>query len=76
MSYEFNFGAVLQHWPMLARGAWVTLVLTFWATVAGFVVGTLCAVVRTSGPKWGVVATVTRWPGRRLIGRPECLMGQ
>lgn len=52
MSYEFNFGSVLQYWPMLAHGAWVTLVLTFWATIAGFVVGTLCAVVRTSGPGW------------------------
>ena len=52
MSYEFNFGAVLQHWPLLAHGAWVTLVLTFWATIVGFVVGTLCAMVRTSGPKW------------------------
>lgn len=52
MSYEFNFGAVLQHWPLLAHGAWVTLVLTFWATVIGFVVGTVCAMVRTSGPKW------------------------
>lgn len=52
MSYDFNFGAVLQHWPLLAHGAWVTLVLTFWATIAGFVAGTLCAMVRTSGPKW------------------------
>lgn len=52
LSYEFNFGAVLQHWPLLAHGAWVTLVLTFWATVAGFVVGTLCAVLRTGGPVW------------------------
>jgi len=52
LSYEFNFGAVLQHWPLLAHGAWVTLVLTFWATIVGFVVGTLCAMVRTSGPKW------------------------
>ncbi|MFG6082604.1 amino acid ABC transporter permease [Paracoccus litorisediminis] len=52
MSYEFDFQAVLQHWPMLAHGAWVTLVLTFWATIAGFVVGTICAVIRTGGPVW------------------------
>ncbi|WP_418025244.1 amino acid ABC transporter permease (plasmid) [Paracoccus sp. TD-10] len=52
MPYQFNFQAVLSHWPLLAHGAWVTLVLTFWATIAGFVVGTLCAVARTSGPVW------------------------
>ncbi|WNJ88033.1 amino acid ABC transporter permease [Bosea sp. 685] len=52
MAYEFDFGSVLASWPMLLQGAWTTLVLTFWATLAGFTVGTLCAVARTSGPRW------------------------
>ena len=52
MSYEFNFGAVLAHWPLLLNGASVTLWLTFWATIAGFGLGTLCAIGRTSGPTW------------------------
>jgi polar amino acid transport system permease protein len=52
MTYQFDFGAVLAQWPMLLHGAAITLVLTFWATIAGFVLGTLCAIGRTSGPIW------------------------
>ncbi len=52
MGYEFRFDVVLDHLPVLIEGAWTTLVLAFWATVAGFLVGTICAVVRTSGPAW------------------------
>jgi len=52
MSYQFDFGAVLRQLPLLLNGAWITLVLTFWATIAGFAFGTLCAIARTSGPPW------------------------
>jgi polar amino acid transport system permease protein len=52
MGYTFDFGAVLRHSDLLLGGAWITLVLAFWATISGFLVGTLCAVGSTSGPKW------------------------
>ena len=52
MRYEFDFAAVLAYWPQFLEGAWITLRLTFFATVIGFLLGTLCAVARTSGPGW------------------------
>ena len=52
MNYTFDFGAVLQHADLLLAGAWTTLVLAFWATISGFVMGTFCAVGTTSGPRW------------------------
>ena len=52
MGYTFNFQAVLQHTDLLLAGAWTTAVLAFWATISGFVMGTLCAVGTTRGPKW------------------------
>ena len=52
MTYQFDFGSVLEYAPLLVSGAWTTLVLTFWATLVGFIFGTLCAVARTSGPQW------------------------
>jgi len=52
MNYAFDFASVLAWWPLFLKGAWVTLLLTLWATLAGFLFGTLCAVARTSGPGW------------------------
>ncbi|WP_136686084.1 amino acid ABC transporter permease [Falsirhodobacter xinxiangensis] len=52
MNYTFDFGAILQHSDLLLDGAWTTLVLAFWATISGFLMGTLCAVGATSGPRW------------------------
>lgn len=52
MRYQFDFAAVIAYWPLFLEGAWVTLRLTFFATVLGFVIGTLCAVGRTAGPGW------------------------
>nr|WP_276323471.1 amino acid ABC transporter permease [Achromobacter xylosoxidans] len=37
---------------MLAQGAWVTVKLSFCATVLGFILGTLCALARNSGMGW------------------------
>lgn len=52
MNYQFDFGSVLDYWPLFAEGAWVTLRLAFFATLLGFTLGTLCAIARTSGPAW------------------------
>ncbi|MFT4242836.1 MAG: amino acid ABC transporter permease [Acidovorax sp.] len=56
MRIAFDFGAVLSQWPLLATGVAWTLALTAIATVAGLVVGVLCAWARASGPAW------LRWP--------------
>ncbi len=52
MKYQFDFQSVIAFWPLFAEGAWVTFQLTVFATVLGFIVGTLCAIGRTSGPGW------------------------
>ena len=52
MNYQFDFAAVLEQWPLLLDGAWVTIKLSFCATVLGFVLGTLCALARLSRRAW------------------------
>ena len=52
MNYSFDFMAVLASWDRLLAGAWMTVQLSALATVIGFVVGTLCAIARTSGAGW------------------------
>lgn len=52
MSYQFDFGAVLHYWPMLLEGMEMTLLLSFWSTLAGFVMGVACAIARSSGSPW------------------------
>lgn len=49
MHYQFDFGAVLQYWPMLLQGAETTLLMSFWSTIAGFAMGVVCAIARSSG---------------------------
>lgn len=49
---EFDFGAVLVDWPLLAKGVAWTIGLTAIATVIGMVVGVACAWARASGPGW------------------------
>ena len=49
---EFDFGAVLVDWRMLAKGVVWTLGLTAIATLIGMAVGTVCAWARASGPAW------------------------
>jgi polar amino acid transport system permease protein len=61
VKYQFDFAAVLAQWPLLLEGAWVTVQLSFLATVIGFVLGALCAVGRNSKVgwlRWGVSAYV------------------
>jgi polar amino acid transport system permease protein len=50
--YEWGFADLLPYWPDLLAGAWLTLKLSAWATVFGFILGCSCAVARHSGPRW------------------------
>ncbi|MDP9899267.1 amino acid ABC transporter permease [Variovorax ginsengisoli] len=52
---EFDFGAVLVDWPLLAKGVAWTIGLTAIATLIGMAVGVACAWARTSG------GLVLRW---------------
>ena len=49
---EFDFGAVLIDWRLLAKGIAWTIGLTAIATLIGMVVGVACAWARSSGPLW------------------------
>jgi polar amino acid transport system permease protein len=58
MRYKFDFSFLAERWPAFLEGAWLTIQLTVVAIVLGFVVGTVCAVLRVYGPVWV----------RRLVG--------
>lgn len=58
MNYRFDFSFLADTWPRLLHGAWLTVQLATASIVMGFVLGALCAVLRSSGPPWV----------RRLIG--------
>jgi polar amino acid transport system permease protein len=47
---QLDFGAVLAEWPLLLRGAGVTLALTAVAGTLGVALGVACARARTAGP--------------------------
>lgn len=49
MSYNFDFEGLLPYWDQFAEGVWLTIQLSVAATIAGFVLGTLCAIARTGG---------------------------
>jgi polar amino acid transport system permease protein len=49
---EFDFGAILVDWRLLAKGIAWTLGLTAIATLIGMVLGVACAWARSSGPAW------------------------
>jgi polar amino acid transport system permease protein len=46
---EFNFGTVLEQWPMLLRGLGLTVLLTVFSAVLGSLLGTACAWARLHG---------------------------
>ncbi|MBS0319577.1 MAG: amino acid ABC transporter permease [Proteobacteria bacterium] len=48
----FDFGAVLAQWPLLLRGALVTIGLTAVSALVGGAVGVACAWARSEGPGW------------------------
>lgn len=52
MNYEFDFASVLAAWPLFLEGAWMTVQLSFPATVLGFAIGTLLAVGRRGEQRW------------------------
>ena len=49
MLYKFDFSFLLERWPDFLNGAWLTIQLTVLSISLGFVVGTLCAVIRVYG---------------------------
>ena len=58
MTYKFDFSFLAERWPAFLEGAWLTIQLTVVSIALGFLVGTICAVLRVYGN--GFV--------RRLIG--------
>ncbi len=52
MNIQFDFGAVLDQWRLLAGGVVMTVWLTAIATVIGMAVGVGCAWTRANGPLW------------------------
>ncbi|KRB98018.1 ABC transporter permease [Hydrogenophaga sp. Root209] len=52
MDYEFDFASVLAAWPQFLEGAWLTIQLSFPATVLGFAIGTMCAIGRRGQVRW------------------------
>jgi len=52
MNYSFDFSGVLEYWPQFLHGVWLTVQLSFGATVMGFVLGTLCAMARGARSRW------------------------
>lgn len=49
MAIALDFSSVLEQWPLFLDGAALTLELSAVATVAGFVVGTACAMAMRTG---------------------------
>ena len=45
MTYHFDFEPVLARWPDLLVGLWTTIQLTFFTTVVGILLGSVCAVL-------------------------------
>ena len=61
LNYSFQFDAVLEAWPLLAKGTWITVQLSLTATVLGLAVAILGAWAKTSGPaplRWLVNAYI------------------
>jgi polar amino acid transport system permease protein len=52
MIYQFDFSPLLPYWHDFANGVWLTLQLSAWSTVFGFIAGTLCAIARADGNPW------------------------
>ncbi|RYX96669.1 MAG: amino acid ABC transporter permease [Comamonadaceae bacterium] len=52
MTYTFDFASVLASWPQFLEGAWLTILLSFPATVIGFTGGILLAIGRRGDKPW------------------------
>ncbi len=51
LTYTFRFGPVLEAYPQLLAGAWLTIQLSASAMLLGLAVAIICAWIKTSGPK-------------------------
>ena len=51
LNYQFQFADVFKAWPLLLKGAWITVQLSLTATVLGLLVAIFCAWGKTAGPK-------------------------
>ena len=49
MSYQFDFSFLAERWPDFVAGAWLTIQLTVLSFGLGFLVGTVCALVKVYG---------------------------
>jgi len=49
MTYNFSFAFLASRWPALVEGVWLTVQLTAVSITLGFLLGTLCAVLRVYG---------------------------
>jgi polar amino acid transport system permease protein len=61
VKYVFHFDVVLDHWPELLDGAWLTIRLSATAMVLGLAIAVVCAYARTAGPRfvrWLIAAYV------------------
>ncbi len=52
MAYQFQFGWIVDHAPLLVGGIAVTLQLILVGAVFGIALGIACAWARTLGPRW------------------------
>ena len=52
MRYQFDFSFLAQTWPTFIGGAWLTIKLTVVSIALGFVLGTICAVLRVYAHPW------------------------
>jgi polar amino acid transport system permease protein len=48
--YTFQFADVFAAWPLLLRGTWITIELSFTAMLGGLAVALVCAWGKTAGP--------------------------
>lgn len=46
MEYQFSFEAIFSNWELLAKGAFLTILLTVFGSIAGVALGTIGAVSR------------------------------
>ena len=49
MSYKFDFTFLLEKWPIVLNGMWLTVQLTIMSIALGFILGCICALVRVYG---------------------------
>jgi polar amino acid transport system permease protein len=61
MNYTFQFGPVFEAWPLLLRGTWMTIQLSFLAMLFGLMVAIVCAWGKSDGPRplrWLIAAYI------------------